>query len=203
MIGLVFTTTEEAHPFVDTYADGRFSDLGPDAPLHDDHVLVSVSGTGKVRSTLHAERVCRDHNVTALVHAGTCTALTKDIDIGALVGVTAVLEGDRIELSAPSYPQMPLEVPFETDTQGILVTQDHVVQDSEDRSYWQRIADVNDSSGYALAYVAAQHGVSCHIAKAVTAHAGEENESFQKDRAAAQQRIADCLLAYLNDQLPA
>ena len=176
MIGLVFTTTEEAHPFVDTYADGRFSDLGPDAPLHDDHVLVSVSEQRELRFGL---------------------------DIGALVGVTAVLEGDRIELSAPSYPQMPLEVPFETDTQGILVTQDHVVQDSEDRSYWQRIADVNDSSGYALAYVAAQHGVSCHIAKAVTAHAGEENESFQKDRAAAQQRIADCLLAYLNDQLPA
>jgi nucleoside phosphorylase len=199
MIGVVFTTTEEADPFVQQYRDGRFSDLTAENPLHDDRVLVSVSGTGKIRAALHAERLCREYPLSHLLHAGMCTALADSFKIGMLVGATAVLEGDRIELSSPSYPQMPLETPFDTDAEGTLVTQDHVIQEPEERSYWQRIADINDSSGYALAYVAAQHGVPCHIAKVITARAGEDNDSFQQDRKEARARISDWLLAYLTD----
>jgi nucleoside phosphorylase len=199
MIGVVFTTTEEAAPFVQHYRDGRFSDLTADSPLHDDRVLVSVSGTGKIRAALHTERLCRDHALSQLLHVGMCTALADSFEIGMLVGATAVLEGDRIELSSPSYPQMPLETPFDTDAEGTLVTQDHVIQEPEERSYWQRIADINDSSGYALAYVAAQHGVPCHIAKVITARAGEDNASFQQDRKEARTRISDWLRSYLED----
>jgi nucleoside phosphorylase len=199
MIGVVFTTTEEAAPFVQHYRDGRFSDLTADSPLHDDRVLVSVSGTGKIRAALHTERLCRNHGLSQLLHVGMCTALADSFEIGMLVGATAVLEGDRIELSSPSYPQMPLETPFDTDAEGTLVTQDHVIQEPEERSYWQRIADINDSSGYALAYVAAQHGVPCHIAKVITARAGEDNASFQQDRKEARTRISDWLRSYLED----
>jgi nucleoside phosphorylase len=197
MIGIVFTTTEEAGPFVDRYGDGRFSDLDEDAPLHDDEVLVSVSGTGKIRSTLHAERLCRNYDLASLVHVGTCTALNEELEPRMLVGVSFVLEGDRIELAAPSYPRMPLDVPFDTDAEGTLVTQDHVVEDADERSYWQRIADVNDTTGYALAYVSAQHGVPCHIAKVVTGHAGEDNDSFREDRDYALTAIADVLTDYV------
>ena len=57
MIGVVFTTTEEARPFVERYGEGRFSELSADHPMHDDNVLVSVSGTGKIKAALHAERL--------------------------------------------------------------------------------------------------------------------------------------------------
>jgi len=203
MIGVVFTTTEEAAPFIHRYRDGRFSDLSADTPLHDGEVLVSVSGTGKIRAALHAERLCREYDLSEVIHAGMCTALADNLDVGMLVGATAVLEGDRIELSSPSYPQMPLETPFETDADGTLVTQDHVIQEPEERSYWQRIADVNDSTGYPLAYVAAQHGVPCYIAKAITARAGEDNESFQEDRREACETIAALLSDYLDAAVPA
>jgi len=194
MIGIVFTTTEEAHPFVDRYGEGRFSELGADRPMLDDDVLVSVSGTGKIRAALHAERLCRDYDLESLVHVGTASALSDELEPRTLVGVTFVLEGDRIELDAPSYPRMPLDCPFDTDAEGTLVTQDHVIDESGDKSYWQRIADVNDTTGYALAYVAAQHGVPCHMAKVVTGHVGAENPSFQADREYAQQAIADLLM---------
>ncbi len=194
MIGIVFTTTEEAHPFVDRYGEGRFSELGADRPMLDDDVLVSVSGTGKIKAALHAERLCRDYDLETLVHVGTASALSDELESRTLVGVTFALEGDRIELDAPSYPRMPLDCPFDTDAEGTLVTQDHVIDESGDKSYWQRIADVNDTTGYALAYVAAQHGVPCHMAKVVTGHVGAENPSFQADREYAQQAIADLLM---------
>ena len=203
MIGLVFTTTEEAHPFIDRYGNGRFSNLQAENPLHDDNVLVSVSGTGKIKSTLHAERLCRDYDLDQLVHVGTCTALNEALETGMLVGVAFVLEGDRVELAAPSYPRMPLDPPFSTDTEGTLVTQDHVIDDAEARSYWQRIADITDTSGYPLAYVAAQHGVPCHIAKVVTGHAGEDNDSFREDRSHALTIIADVLMEYVESAVEA
>src|SRR6056297_3603922 len=136
MIGIVFTTTEEAHPFVDRYGEGRFSELGADRPMLDDDVLVSVSGTGKIKAALHAERLCRDYDLETLVHVGTASALSDELESRTLVGVTFALEGDRIELDAPSYPRMPLDCPFDTDAEGTLVTQDHVIDESGDKSYW-------------------------------------------------------------------
>ncbi|MGB1048723.1 MAG: 5'-methylthioadenosine nucleosidase [Rhodothermales bacterium] len=197
MTGIVFSTVEEAQPFLSTYERGRFDGLGEGESFHDDHFLVSILGIGKIKAALRTERLLRSYDVTSLVHAGTCTALGETLDIGDLVSVAQVFEGDRIELSAPTYPRMPLSVPFEELKQVTLVTQDHTVQGATELSYWQRIADISDMSGYAVAYVAATHGKLCQMVKIVTGHMGVEDTNLKKTLASGHKSLA----AFLNGKV--
>ncbi|MGB0649452.1 MAG: 5'-methylthioadenosine nucleosidase [Rhodothermales bacterium] len=197
MTGIVFSTVEEAQPFLSTYERGRFDGLGEGESFHDDHFLVSILGIGKIKAALRTERLLRSYDVTSLVHAGTCTALGETLDIGDLVSVAQVFEGDRIELSAPTYPRMPLSVPFEELKQVTLVTQDHTVQGATELSYWQRIADISDMSGYAVAYVAATHGKLCQMVKIVTGHMGVEDTNLRKTLASGHKSLA----AFLNGKV--
>jgi len=194
MTGIVFSTAEEAQPFLATYERGRFDGLGEGETFHDDDFLVSILGIGKIKAALRTERLLRSYDVTSLIHGGTCTALNDDLDIGATVGVSQVFEGDRIELSAPTYPRMPLSVPFEGLKQVTLVTQDHTVQGATELSYWQRIADISDMSGYAVAYVAATHGKLCQIVKVVTGHMGVEDKNLRQTLATGHKQLGQFLV---------
>ena len=194
MTGIVFSTAEEAQPFLATYERGRFDGLGEGETFHDDDFLVSILGIGKIKAALRTERLLRSYDVTSLIHGGTCTALNDDLDIGATVGVSQVFEGDRIELSAPTYPRMPLSVPFEGLKQVTLVTQDHTVQGATELLYWQRIADLSDMSGYAVAYVAATHGKLCQIVKVVTGHMGVEDKNLRKTLATGHKQLGQFLV---------
>lgn len=197
MTGIVFSTVEEAQPFLALYERGRFDGLGEGESFHDDHFLVSILGIGKIKAALRTERLLRTNDVTSLIHAGTCTALGDELEVGSLVGVSQVFEGDRIELSAPTYPRMPLTVPFEKLQQVTLVTQDHTVQGATELSYWQRIADISDMSGYAVAYVAATHGKLCQMVKVVTGHMGADDKNLRKTLATGHKSLA----SFLNGQL--
>ena len=198
MIGLVFSTEEEAQPFLSKYQRGRFDGLVEGETVHDDDILVSLTGVGKVKATLRTERLLNRHKLTRLLHIGTCTALDENLKTGTLVAAVQVFEGDRVELATPTYPRMPLEVPFGNLPQVTLVTQDHMVQGQDERSYWQRIADISDMGGYAIAYVAATHGVSCHIVKVITGHFQSEDNDFRKTLATACNTMADFLIKQLD-----
>jgi len=197
MTGIVFSTEEEAQPFLALYERGRFDGLGEGESFHDDHFLVSILGIGKIKAALRTERLLRTNDVTSIVHAGTCTALGDNLEMGDIVGVSQVFEGDRIELSAPTYPRMPLTVPFEKLKEVTLVTQDHTVQGATELSYWQRIADISDMSGYAVAYVAATHGKLCQMVKVVSGHMGVEDKNLRKTLTAGHKSLA----TFLNGQL--
>jgi nucleoside phosphorylase len=174
MIGLVFSHPETAIAFLNASADGRVDPLDEGASMQQGPLLVSVVGRGKIHATLRTERLLVAHEVDRLVHTGACVALSDEIENGTLIGATSVLEGDRVELDAPTYPQMPLSLPFDTPAEGVLVSQDHVpTGDSDVPGYWARLADVRDDTGYAVAYVAAQHGTPCHIAKVATGRDAE------------------------------
>jgi len=201
MIGVVFATEEEAYPFLTRYQRGRFRGLSEGETLQDDKLLVSLTGVGKIKATLRTrtERLLQHYKLTRLIHVGTCTALVEDLDIGIPVAVSQVFEGDRVELATPTYPRMPLDVPFKQFPKVTLVTQDHTVKGPEERSYWQRIADICDMSGYAVAYVAATHGVPCNIVKVVTGHLqGNQTTDFRKILTAACETLADFLLEGLD-----
>lgn len=198
MIGIVFASEEEAIPFLNRYQRGRFNGLMEGETLHDDTLLVSLTGTGKIKATLRTERLLQNFRPTRLLHAGTCTALQESLKVGIPVAASQVFEGDRVELATPSYPRMPLDVPFEDIPQATLVTQDHTVRGQEERSYWQRIADISDMSGYAVAYVAATHGVPCHIVKVVTGYFQGTDKDFRKTLASACETMADFLLRELD-----
>ena len=198
MIGIVFSTEEEAAPFLERYKRGRFDGLAEGDALRDDHVLVALTGVGKIKATLRTERLLQQHRLARLIHIGTCTSLIDELAVGTLVAAAQVFEGDRVELATPTYPRMPLEVPFKALRAVTLVTQDHTVQGAEERSYWQRIADVSDMSGYAVAYVAATHGVPCHLVKVVTGHFQSEDPDFRKTHADACEAMADFLIHELD-----
>jgi nucleoside phosphorylase len=202
MIGIVFSTLEEAQPFLDRYERGRLSGLMEAETLHDDHVLVSLTGLGKIKATLHTERMLqrfrKSLGLTRILHVGTCTSLTEDLPVGAVVGASQVFEGDRIELSTPTYPRMPLEVPFPDLPRGTLVTQDHTAQEPSELSYWQRIADMTDMVGYATAYVTATHGLPCHIVKVVTGFMQHPDGQLMQTLSEAHNAIADFLLSEID-----
>lgn len=198
MIGLVFSTEEEAQPFITKYQRGRFDGLVEGETTHDDEILISLTGVGKIKATLRTERLLNRHKLTRLLHIGTCTALDEKLKTGTLVAAAQVFEGDRVELATPTYPRMPLEVPFDDLQQVTLVTQDHMVQGQDERSYWQRIADISDMGGYAIAYVAATHGVSCNIVKVITGHFQGEDKDFRKTLATACNTMADFLIKQID-----
>jgi len=197
MIGIVFSTKEEAQPFLALYQRGRFDGLSEGETFHDDQLLVSILGVGKIKGTLRTERLLRSYKVKTLIHAGTCSALNDKLKIGSVVSVAQVFEGDRIELSAPTYPRMPLTTGFDKLNQVTLVTQDHTVQGATELSYWQRIADVADMTGYATAYVSATYGVACQILKVVSGHMGVDDPNFRKTLSASHVKLAEFLNANL------
>lgn len=199
MTGIIFATEEEAAPFLETYKRGRFDELREGETLFDDDLFVSLTGLGKIKATLRTERFFQEYHPIRIIHAGTCTALSDDLSVGDLVAVDQVFEGDRIELAAPTYPRMPLEVPFHDLPRGTLVTQDHVAIDRSEKSYWQRIADMTDMSGYAVAYVAATHGVPCHVVKVVTGHINDDNQEFRKNLTSACQAVSEFLVSKLRE----
>lgn len=194
MTGILFVTEEEAQPFLRRYARGRFDGLTEGDTASDAHALVTIVGLGKIKATLRTERLLQEHRLQRIVHTGTCSVLSEELEVGSLVGASQVLEGDRIELAAPSYPRMPLENPFDDLSDGTLVTQDHLLDGEKERSYWQRIADFTDTTGYAVAFVAAMHGVPCHIVKAITGRVGEDDDDLQKTRANAYDTLATFLI---------
>ncbi len=194
MIAIIFATEEEALPFLQRYKRGRFEGLVEGDTQHDDDVLISLIGVGKIKATLRTERLLQRIQPKRLFHAGTCTALKEAFALNTVVAAAQVFEGDRIELAAPTYPRMPLEVPFDGLPEGTLVTQDHTVRGQSEQSYWQRIADFSDMTGYAVAYVTATYGIPCHIIKVVTGHFGKETEEFRKTLETSCEDLADFLL---------
>ena len=146
---------------------------------------------------MRTERLLRSEKVTRLVHPGTCTSLNKEFELGSLIGATQVFEGDRIELSTPTYPRLPLELPLESLRAGTLVTQDHIPNEASEQSYWQRIADFSDMTGYAVAYVAATYGIPCHIIKVVTGMMFKQDANLQRTLDQAYDKLADFLIRLL------
>lgn len=194
MLAIVFTTPAEASVLDDLTPEARFDDLKEGTPVQVEDVVVAVTGEGKIKATLATERLLRARDVDALVHVGACTGLDDALSTGTVVGVSFVLEGDRVELEAPTYPRMPLECPFDVDVEGTLVSQDHAPDDTEEAGYWERLADARDATGYPVAYVAAQHGTPCHIAKVVAAPAEADGSPRRPDDLAPMRDLLERLL---------
>lgn len=167
MKGIIFATESEAHPFLQHYRDGALEGMTEGEPVQDDHVVVLITGPGKIKATLRTEQLLGRIRPDALLHAGSCHALREPFAPGMLVAAQLVVEGDRMDIPHPNYPRMPLEVPFTGISAGTLVSQDRQAEPTE-KALWHRLADVVDTTGYAVAYVAAMHGVPCQIVKLVS-----------------------------------
>ncbi len=201
MTGIIFATEEEAKPFLHAYRRGRFEGLTEGETQHDDDVLISLTGSGKIKATLRTERLLQHYRLQRILHAGTCTSLSEDFNVGSLVAASQVFEGDRIELAAPTYPRMPLETPFADLSTATLVTQDHTIQPGSEHTYWQRIADVIDMTGYAIAYVSAMHGTPCQIVKVVSGRIGIDDNQLKRTLEQANQAMSNWLIRELERKI--
>ncbi len=199
MIGILFATKSEALPFLRHYERGRFLDLHEGDYSADDAVLVSIIGIGKIKATLRTERILREHKLKSILLAGNGTALSENVPVGSLAQAQHVLEGDRIELSEPSYPRMPLVQRYEDIPSFRLITQDHAIREQEELTYWQRIADIVDMSGYAVAYVAATYGVPCSVLKVITGTINTPDSELRKTRDEAYDKLGSFIASSLSD----
>lgn len=186
MIAFVFPTTEDLRTVLAALGGGPSDEIEAGVPVRWSDAVLLATGIGKINATLQTERLLQRYDVSRVVQVGRCTALGDALNLGTLVGATHVVEGDRQSLANAAYPRMPLDPPDGVDAEGTVVTQDHT---SDDPSYWQRIGDAGDASAYAVAFVAAQHGVPCQVALVVTARHGDDSDA-ERDVAAAQERLA-------------
>ncbi len=198
MTAVVFASQSEAEPFLRSYQRGRFESLTEGEWRADDDIVACLTGMGKIKATLHVERMLQSTSVDRILHVGVCSSLSDEFEAGTPVAASHVMEGDRVELAAPAYPRMPLAVPFDSLEEAILVTQEHTVDGEDEQSYWQRIADISDMTGYAVAYVAATHGVPCHIIKVVTGTLNEDTDDFQKYLREAKEKAAEIAISAIN-----
>ncbi len=194
MKAIIFATVEEADPFLEGYRRGRFSGVAEGDSAHDDDLLVAITGIGKIKATLRTERLLTHFKPTQIVQAGSCTTLVEKFEVGSLFAPSQVFEGDRIELSSPTYPRMPLGTPFTGVATGTLVTQDHTLRGASELTYWQRIAEASDMSGYAVAYVAATHGIPCSIIKVISGRMGVDDPNLRQTLASANQTLSRFLM---------
>ena len=180
MTAILFANLIDAGPFIKQYQRGRFNGIEEGDIVQDGQITLTITGSGKIKSTLQTERLLRTEKIDKIIHPGSCLSLNSAYEPGAVLGISQVYEGDRVELSSPTYPRMPLEVPFSEIKTATLVTQDHTFTKESDQSYWQRIADLRDNTSYAVAYVSATRGIPCHVIKVVT-QALLDSESPQKE----------------------
>lgn len=196
MNAVVFASEQEARVFLKQYERGRFDGLAEGEIVQDDTVVVTITGIGKIKAALRTDRLLRSHKVRRVLHVGTATALADVFTLGQVVAVEQVFEGDRIELSAPTYPRMPLDIVDSSLKATTLVTQDHTPQDEKERTYWQRIAQISDMSGYAIAYVTAMYGASCHLVKVVSGLFFHDDPQFQKTLERAHETISQYVIRH-------
>jgi len=113
-------------------------------------LLVVLSGVGTENARRAAELAVR-HNPKAMVSLGFAGGLSKALVSGELLTSKEVrnLEGHRIPCDA--FWKEPLE--------GTLLTVNAVVQYSEEKQALARLADAVDMESYAVAAIAAKHGV--------------------------------------------
>ena len=167
MIAVVFATEAESRPFLKYYERGRFEGLAENEVASDEKITITITGSGKIKATLRTERLLVNNKFDLLLHVGSCQSLDKECPLGTIYRAIHVLEGDRVELAAPTYPRMPLAKVFKKVKDARLITQDHSIKGQTELTYWQRIADITDMTSYGVAYVAATHGTPCSVIKVV------------------------------------
>lgn len=111
-------------------------------------------------------------------------------------------------LEDPAYPRMPLECPLDVDVEGTLVSQDYSAASAEasddsdapsSLSYWERLADVRDGTGYAVVYVAGQHGTPCYIVKGVSSHRDITQQPSEPSAGSSRHAVASVLGRFLQE----
>lgn len=170
MIGLILATQREAQPLIDALdakpVIGAPVELYhfPNTPSRPEGVIV-VSGMGKARAAEATEYIIDRRGVTDVVSVGICGALSERFRPGALLRITAAIDGDHIEdadavsCEGAKWASLP---------SARLATVDEPVFEAGRRTKLADCADVVDMEGLAVAAVCRRLGAGVSMLKGVS-----------------------------------
>jgi 4-hydroxybenzoate polyprenyltransferase len=144
MIGILFATELEAKPFLE-----RGEREG---------VVTVVSGMGLEAARVATEELIEKHEITTIINAGVCGALSNRLKRGAVYRVSMVSTG---------HLQAAVNVGIGIGLKR-LVTVDEPVFEPERKKELSKYGELVDMEGYAVARVCEKHSIPCILIKGVT-----------------------------------
>ncbi len=142
MIGIIFATGMEAHPFLERGVP--------------DGVVLRISGMGMAAAHAATEELIKKHGCTTIINAGVCGALDDGLERGSVHHVSVVnVDGTSSSVGVGRN--------------GLrLVTVEKPVFQPDRKKELSKQADLVDMEGYAVAYVCESHKIPCILIKGVT-----------------------------------
>ncbi|MEN7972688.1 MAG: hypothetical protein ABFR47_02515 [Verrucomicrobiota bacterium] len=141
MIGILFATGMEAHPFIERgVPEGTI-------PL--------ICGMGMEAARAATLELIEKHGCTSVINAGVCGALDDSLERGSVHRIMTVFNVDGASCSV--------------ETQGkCLVTVEEPVFQPDRKKELSTLGDLVDMEGYAVARVCEEHNIPCIMVKGVT-----------------------------------
>ncbi len=203
MIGLLLATRTEAKPLLELLdakpLDGQpFEAYSFPAAGERAGGLIALSGMGKLAAQRAADWLI-DRGAGRIVNVGICGSLNGDLHTGAMLRVSATLDGDKllagmesekIECDPGNWADLP---------QVTLATVDEPVFEETRRDALARHGDVVDMEGNAVAAVCSRREVPCTLIKGVSDLAnGSGKADLKKNILLTSAKLADQLVAGLS-----
>ncbi len=174
MIALILATLAEAEPFLalleaEKRLEKPFQTYGFPPLNNRPGGLVIISGMGPDAAAEAAEYAVTARGVRILVNPGICGALSDTLIPGTFLWVTTAIDGDVLLQGATvTAPPLVLHAEWPHFSPARLATVSKPVFGGPPRITLAAHADIVDMEGYAVARVAARHGVACHLLKGVS-----------------------------------
>ncbi len=128
---------------------------------------VLITGIGKLNAALSLSRTLQVKKFERIVNLGICGSLVSHFDVGEVLAIYRVIEGDRdsfgesLKLNLPSLDQ---RLP-----KAVLVTQDRVIKTTiQKKQVLSMTGEVVDMEGFALAKVAYTFKIPFYCLKVVS-----------------------------------
>ena len=144
MIGILFATGTEAHPFIERGVP--------------EDVVLRISGMGMEAALLATQELIEQHGCTTIINAGVCGALNNRVERSAVYRVSMV-STEKLKAAINVGIGVGLKK---------LVTVDEPVFQPDRRKELSKNGELVDMEGYAVARVCEEHGVPCIMLKGVT-----------------------------------
>jgi len=151
MIGILFATGMEAHPFIEKGVP--------------DDVVLRISGMGMPAAHATTKELIEKHGCTTIINAGVCGALDNQLERGSVHRVSSVdIEGESC--------------PVSVEKKGLrLMSVEAPVFEPARKTELSKRADLVDMEGYAVACVCETHKIPCILIKGITDFGDEEGKA--------------------------
>jgi 4-hydroxybenzoate polyprenyltransferase len=201
MTALLFATLDEARPLLDLLnasriAEHPFETYAFPAAAHGAPGFVVISGMGPQNAAAATRYVICDRGAGLLINAGVCGTLSPGFKPGDVFRVTEVTHGDAGRGEGdPSRLPVPAEEAWSFLPPARLVSFREPVFGGERRAALEKVADLVEMEGYAVARTCRELKVRCQLIKGVTDLANSSGrEELHRNLARVSAAVAELVL---------